>query len=75
MTTWTLTAHELPLRYLWKISRNASATKTNLVLQATQGGTSGQYREDTGQGRQPCGQPGKTRKLHELLMGGRPIRV
>ncbi|RZL14598.1 MAG: dipeptide epimerase [Hymenobacter sp.] len=42
MTTWTLTAHELPLRYLWKISRNASATKTNLVLQATQAGTSGQ---------------------------------
>ncbi len=40
-TTWTLTAHELPLRYLWKISRNASATKTNLVLQATQAGTSG----------------------------------
>ncbi|MDJ0364011.1 dipeptide epimerase [Hymenobacter sp. H14-R3] len=41
MTTWTLTAHELPLRYLWKIARNASATKTNLVLQATQAGTSG----------------------------------
>ncbi len=39
--TWTLTAHELPLRYLWKIARNASATKTNLVLQATQAGTSG----------------------------------
>jgi L-alanine-DL-glutamate epimerase-like enolase superfamily enzyme len=37
MTTWTLTTHELPLSYLWKISRNASATKTNLVLQATQG--------------------------------------
>jgi L-alanine-DL-glutamate epimerase-like enolase superfamily enzyme len=41
MTTWTLTTHELPLSYLWKISRNASATKTNLVLQATQAGTSG----------------------------------
>jgi L-alanine-DL-glutamate epimerase-like enolase superfamily enzyme len=40
-TTWTLTAHELPLRYLWKISRNASAVKTNLVLQATQAGISG----------------------------------
>ncbi|QKG56838.1 dipeptide epimerase [Hymenobacter sp. BRD128] len=42
MTTWTLTTHELPLNYVWKISRNASTTKTNLVLQATQAGTSGQ---------------------------------
>ncbi len=33
MPTWTLTAHLLPLRYVWKISRNASATKTNLLLQ------------------------------------------
>jgi L-alanine-DL-glutamate epimerase-like enolase superfamily enzyme len=41
MTTWTLATHELPLSYLWKISRNASATKTNLVLQATQGDASG----------------------------------
>jgi L-alanine-DL-glutamate epimerase-like enolase superfamily enzyme len=41
MTTWTLTTHELPLSYLWKIARNASATKTNLVLQATQGDFSG----------------------------------
>jgi len=40
-TTWTLTTHELPLRYVWKIARNASATKINLVLQATQAGTSG----------------------------------
>ena len=40
-TTWTLTPHELPLRYLWKISRNASATKTNLVLHAAQAGASG----------------------------------
>ncbi|TGE29619.1 dipeptide epimerase [Hymenobacter metallicola] len=29
---WTLAAHELPLRYTWKISRNASTTKTNLLL-------------------------------------------
>ena len=42
MTTWTLTAYELPLRYTWKISRNASSTKTNLVVQATQDGTIGQ---------------------------------
>ena len=41
MTTWTLTAHELPLRCTWKIARNASTTKTNLVLQATQAGASG----------------------------------
>jgi L-alanine-DL-glutamate epimerase-like enolase superfamily enzyme len=32
MPTWTLTAHLLPLRFTWKISRNASVTKTNLVL-------------------------------------------
>ncbi|MBH8569812.1 hypothetical protein KB206_13040 [Microvirga sp. STS02] len=32
MPIWTLTSHLLPLRYVWKISRNASATKTNLVL-------------------------------------------
>ncbi len=41
-TAWTLTTHELPLRYTWKIARNASTTKTNLVVQATQAGTSGQ---------------------------------
>ena len=38
---WTLTTHELPLRYVWKISRNASTTKTNLVVQATQAGYRG----------------------------------
>ena len=32
MPTWTLTSHELHLRYVWKISRNASTTKTNLLL-------------------------------------------
>jgi len=37
-TTWTLTAHELPLRYVWKIARNASTTKTNLVVGARQSG-------------------------------------
>ncbi|MGI4738329.1 MAG: enolase C-terminal domain-like protein [Janthinobacterium lividum] len=42
MTAWTLTTHELPLRYLWKLSRNATATKTNLVLHAQQAGSSGQ---------------------------------
>jgi L-alanine-DL-glutamate epimerase-like enolase superfamily enzyme len=32
MPTWTCTAQLLHLRYVWKISRNASATKTNLLL-------------------------------------------
>ncbi|GAB3236249.1 dipeptide epimerase [Hymenobacter seoulensis] len=32
MLTWTLTPLELPLRYTWKISRNASTTKTNLLV-------------------------------------------
>ncbi|MGI4735289.1 MAG: enolase C-terminal domain-like protein [Janthinobacterium lividum] len=41
LTTWTIMAYELPLRYTWKISRNASTTKTNLVVQATQTGTAG----------------------------------
>ena len=36
-TSWTITAYELPLRFLWKISRNASVAKTNLVVQASQG--------------------------------------
>ncbi|MGI4834388.1 MAG: enolase C-terminal domain-like protein [Janthinobacterium lividum] len=40
-TAWTLAALELPLRYVWKISRNASITKTNLILSATQAGTTG----------------------------------
>ncbi len=42
MTTWTLTTYELPLRYTWKISRNASSAKTNLVVQAAQAGATGQ---------------------------------
>lgn len=33
MPTWSLTPHLLALRYVWKISRNASTTKTNLLLQ------------------------------------------
>jgi L-alanine-DL-glutamate epimerase-like enolase superfamily enzyme len=41
MTTWTLATHELPLNFVWKISRNTSTAKTNLVLRATQAGTSG----------------------------------
>ncbi|MGI4871060.1 MAG: enolase C-terminal domain-like protein [Janthinobacterium lividum] len=40
-SSWTITAYELPLRYLWKISRNASATKTNLVVGLTQAGYHG----------------------------------
>lgn len=41
MPIWTLTAHELPLRYVWKISRNASTSKTNLVLRVTAQGHEG----------------------------------
>jgi L-alanine-DL-glutamate epimerase-like enolase superfamily enzyme len=32
MPIWTLTPQLLPLRFTWKISRNASTTKTNLIL-------------------------------------------
>lgn len=32
MLTWTLTTLQLPLRFVWKISRNASTAKTNLLV-------------------------------------------
>ena len=41
MPTWTLTPYLLHLRYVWKISRNASATKTNLLVRVTGHGQSG----------------------------------
>ena len=41
MPTWTLTPHLLHLRYVWKISRNASSTKTNLLLRVAGHGQSG----------------------------------
>jgi hypothetical protein len=41
MPNWTLTPYLLPLRYVWKISRNASATKTNLVLRVAGHGQHG----------------------------------
>jgi len=41
MPTWTLATQELHLRYVWKISRNASTTKTNLLLRVTGHGHSG----------------------------------
>jgi L-alanine-DL-glutamate epimerase-like enolase superfamily enzyme len=41
MPTWTLTPLLLPLRYVWKISRNASTTKTNLLLSVTGRGHTG----------------------------------
>ena len=40
MPTWTLTPHLLSLRYVWKIARNASETKTNLLVQLAGGGHS-----------------------------------
>ena len=33
MPIWSLTSQQLQLRYVWKIARNASATKTNLLVQ------------------------------------------
>ncbi|SHL48834.1 dipeptide epimerase [Hymenobacter psychrotolerans] len=33
MPLWSLATLELPLRFTWKISRNASTTKTNLLVQ------------------------------------------
>jgi L-alanine-DL-glutamate epimerase-like enolase superfamily enzyme len=33
---WTLESRELPLRYTWKISRNASDSKTNLFVRVQQ---------------------------------------
>ena len=39
---WTLTALELPLRYVWKIARNASSTKTNFVVAFVKSGLRGQ---------------------------------
>ena len=41
MLTWSLTVQVLPLRYVWKISRNASATKTNLLLHVAGHGHAG----------------------------------
>ena len=32
MPIWSITAQVLPLRYVWKISRNSSTSKTNLLL-------------------------------------------
>ena len=40
--TWTLTPLNLPLRYVWKISRNASASKTNLLVRVAGAGPTGQ---------------------------------
>ncbi|WP_167856818.1 dipeptide epimerase [Hymenobacter aquaticus] len=36
-----MAAHELPLRYTWKISRNASVVKTNLVVRVGGSGATG----------------------------------
>ncbi|WP_310395121.1 enolase C-terminal domain-like protein [Hymenobacter sp.] len=41
MPIWTLTAHLLPLRYVWKIARNASASKTNLLVRVAGHGAGG----------------------------------
>ncbi|WP_201978478.1 enolase C-terminal domain-like protein [Hymenobacter rubidus] len=41
MPSWTLTPHLLALRYVWKISRNASSTKTNLLVRVAGQGQQG----------------------------------
>ncbi|MBT9394278.1 dipeptide epimerase [Hymenobacter sp. NST-14] len=41
MLTWTLTPLRLPLRFTWKIARNASAHKTNLLVEVAGGGYQG----------------------------------
>ncbi|OUJ72513.1 enolase C-terminal domain-like protein [Hymenobacter crusticola] len=38
MLTWTLETRELPLRYIWKISRSASTSKTNLLVRVSSAG-------------------------------------
>ena len=40
--SWTLTALELPLRYVWKIARNEASTKTNFVIALSRQGHTGQ---------------------------------
>ena len=42
MPIWSITPLVLPLRYVWKISRNASITKTNLIVRVAGGGQQGQ---------------------------------
>ena len=41
MPTWTLAALDLPLRYTWKIARNASTSKTNFVATVALAGAVG----------------------------------
>ena len=41
MPAWTLTALDLPLRYTWKIARNASTSKTNFVATVAWAGATG----------------------------------
>ncbi|MFD2785444.1 enolase C-terminal domain-like protein [Hymenobacter rubripertinctus] len=41
MLTWTLKPLLLPLRFTWKIARNASASKTNLLVEVAGGGYRG----------------------------------
>lgn len=41
MPTWSITPLTLPLRYVWKISRNASTTKINLLVRVAGQGCEG----------------------------------
>ena len=42
MPVWSITPLLLPLRYVWKISRNASTSKTNLLVRVAGNGSDGQ---------------------------------
>lgn len=42
MPVWSILPLVLPLRYVWKIARNASSTKTNLLVRLVGGGHRGQ---------------------------------
>src|SRR5262249_30052625 len=37
MLTWSIEKIELPLKYTWKISRNASESKTNILVSVSDG--------------------------------------
>src|SRR4051812_42387856 len=41
MLTWSISARTFPLRYTWKISRNASDSKTNLFVEVSDGSNKG----------------------------------
>ena len=49
MLTWSISSRELPLRYTWKISRNATDAKTNLFVSVNSPDPSGSDRPALGE--------------------------